>query len=331
MPLERPSRVMVIAGASSLVGSELKSLLEESRFAGWDLQLVDEESAAGILTEALGEPVVIQPVGEDTFRNARVVFFTGSPAFTVRNLRLAMGSPAGVIDLSGAPDDGGARPWFPELPEGAPGAGKKWFSVASAPATASALLALALEPLGLKELSITHFRPVSEAGRHGIEELESQASRLLSMQPVGTSLFGTQVAFTLVDRYGREAQESLARAIAGVRSQTAQALGAGRPVPAMTLVHAPVFYGAGFSALASLDARADAAKILEACAKAGFRLHPAEDGPLGNLTVAGEHGVFLAEPQPEPARPGLWWFWGAADNIRLPAYNAVKLAEKLTA
>jgi len=44
------------AGASSLLGVELKSLLEESKFAGWDLRLVDEELAAGVLTEAGGEP-----------------------------------------------------------------------------------------------------------------------------------------------------------------------------------------------------------------------------------------------------------------------------------
>jgi len=45
----------VIAGASSLLGGELKTLVEESRFAGWDLRLVDEENAAGTLTEAVGK------------------------------------------------------------------------------------------------------------------------------------------------------------------------------------------------------------------------------------------------------------------------------------
>jgi len=44
---ERESNRIVIAGASSLLGVELKSLLEESKFAGWDLRLVDEELAAG--------------------------------------------------------------------------------------------------------------------------------------------------------------------------------------------------------------------------------------------------------------------------------------------
>ncbi len=55
MPSDRNSQRIVIAGASSLVGGELKTLLEESRFAGWDLRLVDEENVAGTLTEAGGE------------------------------------------------------------------------------------------------------------------------------------------------------------------------------------------------------------------------------------------------------------------------------------
>jgi len=28
---------------------------------------------------------------------------------------------------------------------------------------------------------------------------------------------------------------------------------------------------------------------------------------------------------------GAWWSWGAVDNFKLPAVNAVKLAEKLVA
>src|SRR5262252_5362482 len=55
MPSGRHSQRIVIAGASSLLGNEVKSLLEESLFATWDLRLVDEEDVAGTLTEAAGE------------------------------------------------------------------------------------------------------------------------------------------------------------------------------------------------------------------------------------------------------------------------------------
>src|SRR5258708_9526588 len=98
---ERESHRIVIAGASSLLGAELKSLLEESKFAGWDLRLVDEEVAAGKLTEAAGEPAVIQPVEEGSFEKARFVFFTGSPQFTRANLLAAPQANAPVLDLFG--------------------------------------------------------------------------------------------------------------------------------------------------------------------------------------------------------------------------------------
>ena len=54
----------------------------------------------------------------------------------------------------------------------------------------------------------------------------------------------------------------------------------------------------------------------------------AEGGP-SNVSVAGEKTVHLATPEQDVSNPETWWLWGAADNIRLPAANAVKLAEML--
>src|SRR5882757_8107149 len=95
--LERDSNRIVIAGASSLLGAEVRALLEESRFAASDFRLVDEVAVAGTLTEAGGEPAVIQPVEEGSFERAKLVFFTGSEAFTERNLPAARESGATVI------------------------------------------------------------------------------------------------------------------------------------------------------------------------------------------------------------------------------------------
>ena len=66
MATDRHAQKLVIAGASSLLGNELKSVLEESPFAAWDVRLVDEELRAGILTEAKGEATIIQAIDEDT-------------------------------------------------------------------------------------------------------------------------------------------------------------------------------------------------------------------------------------------------------------------------
>src|SRR5271155_2659021 len=102
MAPDRHAQRIFIAGASSLLGSELKSALEESRYAGWDLRLVDEELVAGTLTEAGGEATVIQHVDEDSFQGARYAFLTGSTEFAKQCLGPAKQAGATVLDFSRA-------------------------------------------------------------------------------------------------------------------------------------------------------------------------------------------------------------------------------------
>ena len=202
------------------------------------------------------------------------------------------------------------------------------YAIPSAAATAVSTLALALAPLGLKRLVVTCFQPVSEAGRAGIEELESQTSQLLSFQNVGKPVFDTQVAFSLLDRFGSGAEHSLGEARKRIRAEVKACVAVKVPRPAVQVVHAPVFYGTMFSAWSEVDRGATCQSILEACKNAGFFITEEDQGP-SNVSAAGENVIQLAVPEPDPAQVGTWWFWGAADNVRLPAWNAVKLAEKL--
>jgi aspartate-semialdehyde dehydrogenase len=331
--LERESNRIVIAGASSLLGAELKSLLEESKFAGWDFRLVDEEIAAGILTEAGGEPAVIQPVEEGSFDRARFVFFTGSSEFVARNFPAALAAGAVVIDFTEKvrTKDLGVNPWFTKFEElrGAKFTPKaQHFWIPSAPAVAAISLSLGLKPVGLKRMSIIFLRPVSEAGRAGIEELETQTSQLLSLQSAGHPVFDTQVAFALSDRYGEQSRENLAISESRLREEVVECMSGVGIRPAIRMLHAPVFYGYTFSASAEVDSTATFERVSSACAAAGFALAE-KDAIVGNLTAAGENTIQIAQPEADPSQLGSWWFWGAADNIRLPAWNAVKLAEKL--
>src|SRR5712664_1723450 len=332
---ERDSNRIVIAGASSLLGVELKSLLDESRFAGWDLRLVDEEVAAGTLTEAGGEPAVIQPVEEGSFDRARLIFFTGSPEFSKANLKAAVHTQSSVIDLTGAAlDDLGETPavaWFPRLDwlrgKESPAHGNL-FAVPSAAATATSALALALSKLGLLHLVVVHMHPVSEAGRAGIEELETQTGQLLSFQAAGQSVFNAQVAFNMLDRFGAGSRHKLRSIVERIRGEVRACVSKKVALPALQVLHAPVFYGATFSACATVDVL-NGQSIAEVCREAEFVIASEDDGGPSNVSVAGEKSIVLAQPEHDPSGLGTWWIWGAADNIRLPAWNAVKLAEKL--
>src|SRR6267378_603842 len=329
---ERDSNRIVIAGASSLLGVELKSLLQESRFAGWDLRLVDEGVAAGTLTEAGGEPAVILPVEEGSFDCARLIFFTGSPEFSRANLKAAAHTGASVIDLTGAAledaDDTAVIAWFPKLDwlrgQVSPTDGKL-FGVPSEAATAKSGLALAISKLGLLHLVVVHMHPVSEAGRAGIEELETQTGQLLSFQAAGQSVFDAQIAFNMLDRFGAGSRQKLRRIVERMRLEVRACMSTKVALPAL---HAPVFYGATFSACAAVDVP-DGQSIAEVCREAEFVIAPEGDAGPSNVSVAGEKSIVLAQPEQDLSGPETWWIWGAADNIRLPAWNAVKLAEKL--
>jgi aspartate-semialdehyde dehydrogenase len=325
------SKRIVIAGASSLLGADLKSLLEESRFAASDFRLVDEATIAGILSEVGGEPAVIQPVEEDSFHKAWIIFFTGSQAFSKANLELAKRSGARIVDLSGElAGDANARTCLPDFvgPCGAAvDKNSTLFSVPSAAAEIIARLSRALGPFKPTAMSSVAFHSVSSSGKPGIEELESQTSHLLSFHSIGKPVFDAQVAFTMLDRYGPASSQNLHSALGRLQTEVCAMLPADSVAPSVQLLHAPVFYGATVSFCAYLDTSASAAAITKSCVSEGFSIASVNFAP-SNISSAGETSLELAPPRVDSAVPGAWWFWAAADNLRRPASNAVKLAEK---
>ena len=331
MSADRNSQRIVLVGASSLLGSEVKSLLEESRFAGWDLRLVDLDEAAGILTEAGGEAALIQRVEEGSFRGARFAFLASSRGFGEQCLAPAREAGATVIDFShAAMSDPDGAPWFPNI---ATLSGKSVsrkspvFGVLSAGGTAIASLALVLRRFKMQRLVAVVYEPVSEAGRAGVEELETQTSQLLSFQSVGNRVFGTQAAFNMLPRFGSGSRVVLQEKLLELRAEISAAEEDAKI--SVNLVHAPVFYGTTFSVCADLGSAADAAALVQAVKEAGFAVVPTEEAGPSNVSVAGDTLLYLSEPRPDTARENCWWFWGAGDNLRVPAASGIKLAEWL--
>src|SRR5580700_7812498 len=103
MPSGLPnSNRVAIVGASSLLGKELKQVLEERNFPADEIILLDESVMAGTLTEAGGEPTFIRALDEESFEGVRFAFFAGTAFDTERNWLVARRAGATVIDLTGA-------------------------------------------------------------------------------------------------------------------------------------------------------------------------------------------------------------------------------------
>jgi aspartate-semialdehyde dehydrogenase len=272
-------------------------------------------------------------VEEGSFEKAQIVFFTGSFNFTLANFEMAHRKGAVIIDLSGhSINFANTFVWYPgieKLRKQTPPEKPHLAAVPSAAAEGIVRLSLALQGFGLQTLTATVLQSVSAAGKRGIEELESQTKQLLTFQSPGKELFDVQVAFNSLDRFGPTRQAVSHSGRLTLRNELSACLREGGVLPAVDLIHVPVFYGVTFSACAKLDGGADKEKITEACQQAGFAILDEWGIGPNNISAAGETVVQLSKPHGDWLRPGNWWFWGAADNIRLPAWNAVKLAEKL--
>jgi len=336
---------VAIVGASSLLGKELKQVLEDRNFPASDVVLLDESVMAGTLTAAAGEPTLIRALDEDSFEGARFVFFAGTSADAERNWHTAQAAGATVIDLTGAlsagPNGSGPIMRIPALtsalpPASAPNASStlRAYASPSAPVIIACTLATAFAQSHPQRIVLLLFAPVSDRDQAGIEELESQTANLLSFREIDRTVFDAQVAFNLLARYGEASKPRIEDVRAALSRDVVRYLAGRAPVPAIQLVQAPVFYGYAFAAYADIgpSGMAESLGQLEAAlAGLGVRVVAPDDPSPTNVSVAGESEIHLARIEPDPGVEGGAWIWGVVDNLRLAATNAVRIAEELVA
>jgi aspartate-semialdehyde dehydrogenase len=153
--------------------------------------------------------------------------------------------------------------------------------------------------------------------------------KLLSLQPIPQEVFDRQVAFNMLDRWGAGSPERLADVRAAIGQEVQDYLGGRAPIPAMNVIHAPVFYGHTFSAYAEFATPPDSATLTAHLEAAGFQSVRGDDPGPSNVGIAGEHQAIITAAVRDPGVPQGYWFFGAADNLRLATANATQIAEKL--
>jgi aspartate-semialdehyde dehydrogenase len=337
---QSPYRVAIV-GASSLLGKELKQVLEDRNFPAGEIILLDASPMAGTLTEAAGEPTFIRALDQDSFEHVRFAFFAGALADAEMNWPTTQRAGATVIDLTGAiaqsgkgtisiPSLAGVLP--PHIQSGMDGLANSELRVSlGTPAIITCTIAVALRDLKPQRIALTLFPPVSERGLPGVAELEGQTTELLSFRKIAKPVFDAQIAFNLLPEYGEASQPQLNDLRRAISRDVAAFLASRAPLPAIQLVQAPVFYGYAFSAYAEFPAPVRVEEVEESFTRLGVKVGASDDPPPSNVTVAGESEIQLAHVVPDSGVSNGLWLWGVADNVRLAASNAVRIAEELIA
>ena len=325
---------IVIVGASSLVGRELKDAISDSPLAAANFALLDEEEAQGQLDQVGDEATFIQAVEQDAFEHADFTFFCGSEALTRRHWHDALRAGSTVLDLSGALDQENGvvvrAPWL-----GTPAAAVDLFTPAVAPAHPAALaLVLLLERLQqaapVRFAAATVLVPASEFGRAAMDELHQQTVNLLSFQNLPRAVYDAQVAYNLLSGLGESATVSMGNTEARIRRHY-QALTGGRgPALALQVIHAPAFHGHSFLIAAELERPVDRSALEEALIGDHMDLVLEDTDSPSNLAATGQDDVLVrVRPEPGLRNPNeitRLWLWAASDNLRLQAQNAAACA-----
>ncbi|MFY9856220.1 MAG: Asd/ArgC dimerization domain-containing protein [Terracidiphilus sp.] len=325
---------IAIAGASTLVGRELKDALSDSPLGASSFTLLDEDEVQGQLDQVGDEITFVQAIGPDAFDRIDFTFFCGMEDLTRKHWRDALRAGSTVLDLSGALDQEAGvlvrAPWLGSEAETA-----DLFTPAVVPAHPAALaLALVLERLQqaapVRATFATLLEPASEFGRAALDELHQQTVNLLSFQSLPRAMYDAQAAYNLLAGLGEAAKFNLGAVEARIRRHY-DALSAGRwPALGLQVIHAPVFHGHSFSIGIELEQPAEIAAIEEALSGGHLDLVLEDTDSPSNLAATGQNDVLVRLRPEQGARNSSQvsrlWLWAASDNLRLQAQNAVACA-----
>ena len=325
--------MVAIVGGESLLGKEIRELLESSNLpARVTLIASAEEEDASILTRERDEAVVMNTLQASDLAGARVVFLAGSKDSSRKAFEHIQGRASApvIIDLSGGLED------LPSAHLRAPLIEPPNFTllgpvqvIAHPAAIALALFLIELRKAGAIRGSVVNIlEPVSERGQAGLDELQKQTVGLLSFKPLVKDVFDAQVAFNMLAQYGSDSQHSLEELELRIDRHLATLLAGagGLPMPSLRLSQAPVFHGYSMSIWIEFEETLGRDAIVQALKSPKIDLRALDEEPPTNVGVAGQSGITVGAIAPDRNHPRAHWFWLAADNLRVAAENAVEVA-----
>lgn len=195
---------IAILGASGVVGSEIRKILEKSKLEIKSLRLLVSKRSAGKKVLFRDEVLVMEETTIHSFKSVDLVFSAVDNQYAKKFLPYAVSAGALVIDNSSA------YRLDPQVPLIIPEINgediKKHQGIIANPncATIIALMAVySLHKLAkIKSMVVSTYQAVSGAGYAGMKELQEQIKQLLYHEPVSPAIFPYQIAYNLIPQIG---------------------------------------------------------------------------------------------------------------------------------
>jgi len=311
---------VAIIGSSSLLGKELREMLEARSLPIGHLTLLETEEYAGLLQEFAGEIQITQVISPNAFDDVDIAFFTCGPDIMRSYIASGAKLPELAIDLTQAGPDGTVYLHGISDPRLLRTSG---YFINPHPATIviGRILAHLHNRFAVESAAVTILEPASERGNSGVDELQEQTVSLLNFQPVEHKVFQGQLAFNILPEADVSAQTERR-----IMEQLDAILGKMFPKPAIHAVQVPVFHSHSFSMFVKIFASSEQLQAHFA-ESPYFELNKLTSGssPVG---VVGSEKIHIDRLRPATNLEG-HTLWVVADNLRIAASNAIQAAEQI--
>lgn len=305
-------KVVAVVGATSLLGSELLTVLEDSSLGVVELRpLVDAadletsasvegegeddegvaKAAAPRIVEFRDEEFPVRVASPEAFDGCDAVFLVGDPEQAGRLAKIAFLRTACTIDLSGRfARDEDVPLVLPEINAGALAA-LPARSLVAVPDAATAMVALALAPLhrlaGLRAVYVSTYESASGHGRTGMDELGQQIRALFNYQSVDAGTFPKALAFNCIPQVDAFEPSGYTRSESALARGVARLLDARDLVVGATRAWVPVFSGNSASVIVETGKSVDVTDVRKALEE-GTGLALVDDPGEGEYPLNGE-------------------------------------------
>ncbi|GMB08405.1 aspartate-semialdehyde dehydrogenase [Thermolongibacillus altinsuensis] len=341
--MEQKGLHVAVVGATGAVGQQMLQTLEKRNFPLAKLSLLSSERSAGKKVMFKGAEIEVQAAKPESFEGVHIALFSAGGSVSKQLAPEAVKRGAVVIDNTSAFRMEENVPLVvPEVNE----EDLKWHNgIIANPNCSTIQMVVALEPIrkafGLKRVIVSTYQAVSGAGAQALEELKTQAEKMLKGEEVTPEILPVKseskhypIAFNAIPQIDKFQENGFTFEEMKMINETKKIMHMPDLEVAATCVRIPVMTGHSESVYIEVEKEGVSVEEMKAVLKdaPGVVLQddPSEQLYPMPLYAAGKNDVFVGRIRKDLNRETGFHLWIVSDNLlKGAAWNSVQIAESL--
>jgi len=317
------------------VGAEFFRVMERRNFPVASIRALASARSAGKNVRFRGEAVTVEELGQNSFDQIDIAFFSAGGNTSCEFVPLAQKAGAVAIDNSSVfRMDPGVPLVIPEIN---PGDVKQHRGIIANPNCTTAVALMAIYPLhrafGVKRVFASSYQAVSGSGQRAINELQEQVLAAAENRQPAAKVYPHPIAFNVLPHVDAFLENGYTKEEMKFQNEGAKIMHLPDFRASVTCVRVPVYRAHSVAVSAEFEKKVSVDQAREVLAKApGLEL---VDEPQKNrypvpLAVAGKDNCEVGRVRLDCALENGLAFWVSGDQLlKGAALNAVQIAELL--